>query len=136
MPPDPPTMGRTYKSYEAPDIRPPIFHEVSATALVLGILMHLPHLSYIKEILCLQSDLLASKHTLSLLRWINVHLINVQKGLDFHLNSLPENMVWHKFLKPISKIYHDSYKQYLTKNILLCPIYNTDLNNVNNKYHY
>ena len=31
MPPDPPTMARTYKSYKAPGTRPPIFHEVSAT---------------------------------------------------------------------------------------------------------
>ena len=32
MPPDPPTMGRTYKSYETPSTAPPpIFHVVSAT---------------------------------------------------------------------------------------------------------
>ena len=38
MPPDPPTMGRTYKSYEAPGTRPPppIFHEVSATVCNLA----------------------------------------------------------------------------------------------------
>ena len=37
MPPDPPTIGRTYKCYEAPGTRPPIFLEVSATDIKIDL---------------------------------------------------------------------------------------------------
>ena len=43
MPPDPPTMAQTYKSYKAPGIRPPIFHEVSCecNSISLGIYLNI-----------------------------------------------------------------------------------------------